>query len=508
MSLCFAIQDIQKQVSLEAEYDRFNRAYFDSSLPPVKLSWERSKNRGGVAMAMINRQTKEIRPTEIRLSVYMKMDRARFDAIMLHEMIHIWQFVNHLNDGHGSHFLSMRRTVSAKSGVDILMTEEIETQEVSEDIQSKTFVVVLVSSGGTEKMMILSLSAKADYDKLQEVMRSMATYSVGEFWSGIYESEDRELLKFPVMRKLPTTGSYRYYKPVPGMFERIKSEGKLIAQVTSKTIRDMTADVSRMIGAIARFTVKRLEKDYIGSEFSIEEGNERYKVWTVVKSVRGSGSINIEGKAGYNGLSSVTVGLWNGTNQIDTVSTVHKYPTPAMIDEFVDKALAGKPQMVEWMFGVSQAARAASEILRVARMLVSGYIAFDDLPIETQGDIIATVEEKFQTDDARDNLIGLANPPMFLVRDMPLDRIIGYNRKPSEVAVRKYVKMLEAGSEAPPILVDGNRFLDGGHRFAAYRMAGRETIPTVDIGRLLRMWKDWVEGGADELSEMMAGSFL
>jgi hypothetical protein len=247
-----------------------------------------------------------------------------------------------------------------------------------------------------------------------------------------------------------------------------------------------------------RFTAKRLENDYVGSSFKIEEGGERYKVWATIKSVRGDGSISIEAKVGYSGLASVTVGLWNGTNLLDELKTTGKYPTPAMIDEFVDKALAGRSQMVEWMFGVSME-KVASEILRVAREFFAGYTSFDDLPVETQGDIIAAVEEKFQTDDVRDNLTGLVNPPVFLVLDMPLDRITGYNRKPSEVAVKKYVKMLEEGSEAPPILVDGNRFLDGGHRFAAYRAAGRKTIPTVDIGRLFMMWNEWVKGGADEL---------
>ena len=77
MSLRLAIQEFQKQVSLEAEYDRFNRAYFGGELPPVKLSWERSKTRGGVALGIINRITKEIRPTEIRISMFMKMEVIR-----------------------------------------------------------------------------------------------------------------------------------------------------------------------------------------------------------------------------------------------------------------------------------------------------------------------------------------------------------------------------------------------------------------------------------------------
>jgi hypothetical protein len=46
--------------------------------------------------------------------------------------------------------------------------------------------------------------------------------------------------------------------------------------------------------------------------------------------------------------------------------------------------------------------------------------------------------------------------------------------------------------------------VDGGHRFAAYLAAGRETIPTIDVGRIFKLWPEWVEGGADELERVAA----
>jgi len=135
----------------------------------------------------------------------------------------------------------------------------------------------------------------------------------------------------------------------------------------------------------------------------------------------------------------------------------------------------------------------------------SRWVKFDDLPRETQTDIASEIEERFGVYRPIDDLRGLVNPPVFLVRDTPIRSITGYNRNPSQLAVGKYVEMLERGSEAPPILVDGNKFVDGGHRFAAYVQAGRKTIPTIDVGRIFKLWPEWEAGRADEL-ERMAGA--
>ena len=147
---------------------------------------------------------------------------------------------------------------------------------------------------------------------------------------------------------------------------------------------------------------------------------------------------------------------------------------------------------------------------RVARLFVAGskYVPFDSLPAVTRDDIISEISERFSVDyeyDAKANLAGLDKPPMFLVRDIPVRNITGYNRNPSALVVDKYVKMLESGYEAPPILVDGNRFVDGGHRFAAYVKAGRKTIPAVDVGRLFKLWPEWMEGRAFELERAASG---
>jgi hypothetical protein len=129
------------------------------------------------------------------------------------------------------------------------------------------------------------------------------------------------------------------------------------------------------------------------------------------------------------------------------------------------------------------------------------WTAFDDLPPVTQEDIVGHIQDKFGDEhgDVTGNLKNLAAPPVFNTRDMSISDISGFDRKTSVVAVKKYRSQLE-NTEAPPILVDGNKFVDGGHMLAAYIAEGRKTIPTIDIGRLEKHWPEWAKNETDVLA--------
>lgn len=136
-------------------------------------------------------------------------------------------------------------------------------------------------------------------------------------------------------------------------------------------------------------------------------------------------------------------------------------------------------------------------------------MAFDDLHPETQMDIMSHLAENIpelseetaggsRPEWLSPHMKDLTDPLMVNKRMAPIGSIEGYNRKPSDLAVARYAGMLST-SEAPPILVDGNQFVDGGHRYAAYKVAGRKSIPVVDIGPLLRMnWSSWLDGDTDD----------
>lgn len=129
-----------------------------------------------------------------------------------------------------------------------------------------------------------------------------------------------------------------------------------------------------------------------------------------------------------------------------------------------------------------------------------GIISFDDLPPVTREDICSVIFERVEwwaranaawrwdTEEVHSVLSDQVDPVYLRVCEIPITSITGFNRNNSDVAVQHYVKMLSA-SEAPPILVDGLEFIDGGHRLGAYIVANRLTVPAADIGHLLRL--DW-----------------
>jgi len=226
-------QDFRNQVSLESEYAQFNQAYWSGTLPPVKLSWELSKTRVGIVFGVLNKKTGLTHPTEMRISAYMKLDRERFEKIFLHEMIHIWQYAEQKNDGHGRLFKKESRRVSRLSGIKIPKTDDISDLEVSEHVSTRKFAVVLMRDGDKEGVMVFNLSIRSRYKDLIAFLKSI---SADDFWSVIVESRDRDLLKFSVNRKLPRRDLYAYYRPLPGMINRLMETGKLIAEVKGKQI--------------------------------------------------------------------------------------------------------------------------------------------------------------------------------------------------------------------------------------------------------------------------------
>jgi hypothetical protein len=148
----------------------------------------------------------------------------------------------------------------------------------------------------------------------------------------------------------------------------------------------------------------------------------------------------------------------------------------------------------------------SGELARASKSSNGVLTKYDDLPKETQSDIEHWIAERaglklgenpasgsvWHEDDIRSNLRDLGNPIVLRVTHQAPEKITGFTRSTSATAVDAFSKMK---TEPPPILVDGAKFIDGGHRLAAALKNKAQTIPTVDIGPLLRMdWKAWLNG--------------
>jgi hypothetical protein len=127
---------------LKAKYDFFNKELFDDQLPQTTefdLRWSKKTtgNSGGSCTAVFNRVTNFIKVKEIELSALWRhaaVAENEIDGILVHEMIHSWQFLStpvneiHLhrgNGGHSSKFLNKRKELQDKVKFDIPVSETL-----------------------------------------------------------------------------------------------------------------------------------------------------------------------------------------------------------------------------------------------------------------------------------------------------------------------------------------------------------------------------------------------
>ncbi len=106
--------------------------------------------------------------------------------------------------------------------------------------------------------------------------------------------------------------------------------------------------------------------------------------------------------------------------------------------------------------------------------------------------------EGWTATDFRELLVDLIEPIKLSTFDSPLGSLLkqAASRGVSDLAVNKLQVRLTISGDLDPVIVDGERLIDGRHRVEAYARAGRATIPAVDIGPLLRIdWERWTNGG-------------
>ena len=134
-------------------------------------------------------------------------------------------------------------------------------------------------------------------------------------------------------------------------------------------------------------------------------------------------------------------------------------------------------------------------------------VEIDSLPKDTQQDLFYMLSElTFSKQHGWDEeaigaeVGGIVDGPRVQVGFMSTEQLYqGFNRKPSEAGMTKYVGMLaREGFEFDPILVNNGQFLDGGHRLEAYHRAERARIPVCEVGNLYnapeQAWEEWMSG--------------
>ena len=94
---------------IENLFHRFNGQYFNRKLPNVTIKYCCAKGYTGIFDPRKNKYGLHT----IKISKYFDMDDYSIENTLIHEMIHLWQYVNGYQDIHGESFKRMMNTINS-----------------------------------------------------------------------------------------------------------------------------------------------------------------------------------------------------------------------------------------------------------------------------------------------------------------------------------------------------------------------------------------------------------
>lgn len=142
---------------MRTKYEQFNTELFGGILPKIDFAVGSSTQRSGFARYVLYRQTQTIKPLKILLSSFLNPNEEIATNTLLHEMIHVCDYVTHpehfLGEGYDSHksdfFQSWLRELNDKGFWVTESTQNIEI-EAARTTQAK-------KSGGREAIVVIGL---------------------------------------------------------------------------------------------------------------------------------------------------------------------------------------------------------------------------------------------------------------------------------------------------------------------------------------------------------------
>jgi len=120
------IESSSPDFNLQKEYDRLNILLFDGELPQIPLKWNRSLRRAGAVHFI--RIKREIEIKYMVISNVYDFSFKQLESILIHEMIHVWQFHKKLPDygGYHGHYFKMKMDEINAKGYNVSIKENPE----------------------------------------------------------------------------------------------------------------------------------------------------------------------------------------------------------------------------------------------------------------------------------------------------------------------------------------------------------------------------------------------
>lgn len=222
----------------KAKYDEFNRLYFDGVLPDIPIEFASLKGVGAVVLCRILHATKALEPGSLRMRISNKFKKteAQLDALLLHEMIHVYLISRgHYREQHGPRFKAMLRVIREKSGIDVPMTEDEEGELVDSTAKPLGVLLVHKMEGGFTFAITTEKAAHADLEEVKAdwSRRVGSTCKMVEVYTITSETWTNIAANLKVQRGIGGKKLKAFFKGQhwPEAITELRNQGTLLARI-------------------------------------------------------------------------------------------------------------------------------------------------------------------------------------------------------------------------------------------------------------------------------------
>lgn len=244
------------QYDLQKKYDHYNALLFNNELPQIPIEYANTKAGGIVHCKVVMDPHNMPNARLIRMGIqdryhggkikegshYMQISKVfkkseqGLDAIMIHEMIHVYFNTQKLfGENHGMKFAKMARALGQKVGFEIPLTDNVERFGLGDESKLKSIgVLMLTKKEGTiyialmtDKNMISSLSDLVarwtDMVKYNYAFKAEMYTVASVKWTELAH-------RYPLQRRKPIDLGFYALKD-PDAIADLHTNGKLLASV-------------------------------------------------------------------------------------------------------------------------------------------------------------------------------------------------------------------------------------------------------------------------------------
>ncbi len=193
---------------IQHKYEEFNNRYFKGELPQIPIRWKKLKRAS--AVVEFTAATVKGKKTYIPNTMVMSFDttyvrtKEEYEPILLHEMIHVYDVAirNDVIANHGAQFLAKRRELSARTGIDIPLTDNISGLQLKNETVKPVAVVARIRNDGLYAFALLSVNTATA--KVGEIVKSWSNDTRNHVQVMVVTSPiwSRKALQVPIQRNV------------------------------------------------------------------------------------------------------------------------------------------------------------------------------------------------------------------------------------------------------------------------------------------------------------------